>query len=89
MSVVAPFDTVDILQLHACVWITVVTTPTIEMISTNPVTVKIDPVVVAGRAFDPPDTTISADQLTLALAETIDHPAVASADNSVSVGAVV
>lgn len=51
ISVVAEFDTVDNLRLQDCVWITVVTTPIIETISTTPVIVNNVPVVVAGNAL--------------------------------------
>jgi len=51
MSVVAEFETVDSFKLQACVSITVVTTPIIEVISTSHTTLNKSQVVVAGSAL--------------------------------------
>lgn len=86
-SVVALFETVDNLRLHACAWITVVTTPTIAIISQTPVTVNNVPVVVAGSDLDAVDTRTS---FPLHIAtKLIVTPLLPADESSASVGAVV
>jgi len=52
ISVVAELDTVDNFKLQDCACIIVVTTQIIAITSQIPVTVKTEPVVVAGKDFE-------------------------------------